>query len=67
MNELFTNDRAQVLGNDQLHTNTAKANVMPWEAQLSVDRKNYSLDCSNGVCRTTWKPTKASNVKSPSR
>lgn len=42
-NELFTNPRAEALGNDQLHKNTAKTDVIK--------------ECSNGVCSTTWKPS----------
>lgn len=49
-NELFINPRAQALGNEQQIKQTAIVEVF--------DRADYKLECSNGLCQTTWKPGK---------
>lgn len=47
--ELFINPRAQALGNEQLHKQTAIVEVI---------RTAKPLVCNAKVCRTTWKPIK---------
>lgn len=53
--ELFINPRAQALGNEQLHKQTAIV-----EAQNDLDpvKTAKPIVCNAKVCRTTWKPIK---------
>ena len=54
--ELFINPRAQALGNEQI----TKLTTLVRPADITSEHKPQPIQsiCTEGVCRTTWKPVK---------